>query len=169
MPSTKLPPSMTTNAFYTLVDGPIDAAAVLACVASPARGASLLFLGTVRSAGSRATVRLTYDAYRPMALAEMARIGEEIAMQWPGTACAMAHRLGNVPVGEAAVVIAVASGHRPACYAASRYAIDRLKAAVPIWKKETYADGEALWAPAPAPASVFGEGLSCARYGGSTP
>ena len=61
--------------------------------------------------------------------------------KWPGARVAMAHRLGLVPVGETSVVISVTAPHRDACYAASRYAIDTLKARVPIWKKEVYEDG----------------------------
>jgi molybdopterin synthase catalytic subunit len=88
--------------------------------------------------------RLEYEAYGGMAEREMAQIGSRIADRWPGVRVAMVHRLGVVAVGEASVVIAVSAPHRGEAYAASRFAIDELKAHVPVWKKEVYADGS-VW------------------------
>lgn len=128
-----------------LVDGPIDVAAVQRRVADPACGAVVLFLGTVRNHHrGRPVARLTYTAYRPMALAALERITAELAAGGEARV-AVVHRLGEVPVGEPSVVIAVASAHRRAAYAASREALERLKREVPIWKREHYADGEAAW------------------------
>jgi molybdopterin synthase catalytic subunit len=76
-----------------------------------------------------------------MALSAMQQIGHELKAQWPGTLCAITHRLGKVDIGEISVVIAVSSPHRAECYEASRYAIERLKQIVPIWKKEIWEDG----------------------------
>lgn len=127
---------------YRLTDRPLDAADVLARVIVPEHGASLVFVGTTREwTNGRRTVKLEYEAYAPMALKTMRQIGEEIAARWPGTQCAIAHRVGTVPVAEASVVIAVSAPHRGSCYEASRYAIDRLKQIVPIWKKEVWEDG----------------------------
>ncbi|WP_020615972.1 molybdenum cofactor biosynthesis protein [Paenibacillus daejeonensis] len=108
----------------------------------PEHGAALSFIGTTRewTAGQR-TVLLEYQAYVPMALKSMRQIGDEISDRWPGTRCAIAHRIGSVPVGEISVVIAVSAPHRDTCYEASRYAIERLKQIVPIWKKEIWEDG----------------------------
>ena len=110
-------------------------------VAHPDHGATLIFTGTTRehTNGTR-TLHLEYEAYTPMALKKMEQIGQEISERWPGTLTAITHRLGTVPIGEASVVIAVSASHRPACYEASRYAIDRLKQIVPIWKKEVWED-----------------------------
>ena len=83
---------------------------------------------------------LEYEAYAPMAEREMARIGAEILAQW-GAGCAMTHRVGRLSVGEASVAIAVASSHRGAGMDACRYAIEELKKRVPVWKRETAADG----------------------------
>jgi molybdopterin synthase catalytic subunit len=88
--------------------------------------------------------RLTYTAYRPMALAALERIVRELEMTGEARV-AVVHRLGEVPVGEPSVVIAAASAHRRAAYEASREALERLKREVPIWKREHYADGEAAW------------------------
>lgn len=127
-----------------LVDDPIDVRAVEAAVLSPSCGAVLVFLGTARdSFGDRRVLRLSYEAYAPMALAEMDRITDEIAARWPGTRAVIVHRLGVVPVQEPTVVIAVSSPHRSEAYDASRFALEALKARVPVWKKEIYEDGSA--------------------------
>lgn len=141
-----------------LTEEPIDAAGVVAAVSSPARGAVLLFMGTVRDrersteseAGSgrspaRPVERLTYSAYRPMAGERLLRIVTEIEAANDGLALAVVHRLGEVPAGEASVAIAAASPHRAAAYEASREALERLKREVPIWKREHYAGGGAAW------------------------
>ncbi|MEE8525958.1 MAG: molybdenum cofactor biosynthesis protein MoaE [Thermoanaerobaculia bacterium] len=129
-----------------LVDGPIDMAAVERRVADPACGAVLLFLGTVRDHhAGRAVAGLTYSAYRTMAEKVLGRIAGELEAAGDRLRVAIVHRLGEVPVGEASVVIAVASPHREAAYEASRSALERLKHEVPIWKRERYADGETAW------------------------
>lgn len=129
-----------------LVDGPIDAGPLLAAVSGPGRGAVVVFYGTVRDrhAGREVTL-LTYSAYRSMAEAGLARIVSDLEAGHPGLKAAIVHRLGEVPVGEPSVVIAVASPHRAAAYEASRLALERLKAEVPIWKRERYVDGEEAW------------------------
>lgn len=129
-----------------LVDGPIDADRVTAAVSGPGRGAVVVFLGTVRDhhAGRRVE-KLTYSAYRSMAAEGLRRIVADLEAAHPALRAAIVHRLGEVPVGEASVVIAVGSPHRAAAYEASRTALERLKAEIPIWKREHYADGEAAW------------------------
>ena len=125
-----------------LTDQAIDARAVADAVRHEGAGAVLVFSGDTRdSFDGRAVVRLEYEAYAEMAVPEMARIRDQMAEQWPGVRVAMVHRTGVVPSGETSVVIAVSAPHRDAAYAASRFAIDALKARVPIWKKEVYADG----------------------------
>ena len=129
-----------------LVDGPIDVAALQRRVAGAARGAVLLFLGTVRNHnGGRPVAGLTYSAYRPMAEETLERIAAELEAAGEDLRLAIVHRLGEVPVGEASVAIAAASPHRAAAYEASRRALERLKREVPIWKREHYADGDAAW------------------------
>ncbi|MDF2834719.1 MAG: molybdopterin biosynthesis MoaE protein [Paenibacillus sp.] len=115
---------------------------VLAKVIVKEHGAAIAFVGTTRewTQGQR-TVRLEYEAYEPMAVATMEQIGNEIAASWPGALCAITHRVGVVGLAETSVVIAVSSPHREHCYEASRYAIERLKQIVPIWKKEIWEDG----------------------------
>ena len=128
-----------------LVDGPIATDHVIAAVSGPDRGAVVVFLGTVRDHhAGRPVEKLTYSAYRPMALEGLRRIVADLEAT-PGLRAAIVHRLGEVPVGEASVVIAVSSPHRAAAYEASRTALERLKAEIPIWKREHYAGGEAVW------------------------
>lgn len=129
-----------------LTDGRIDTSTVIEAVASPTRGAVLLFLGTVRNHhGGRPVELLTYSAYRSMAEERLLRIVREIEAEGDDLALAIVHRLGEVPAGEASVAIAAASSHRAAAYEASRRALERLKKEVPIWKRELYAGGEEAW------------------------
>jgi len=151
---------------YSVTDRPLDVERTLAAVYHPDHGAAIAFVGTTRewTAGKR-TVTLEYEAYEPMAVASLASIGDEISVRWPGTLTAIAHRIGTVGIGEISVVIAVSSAHRADAYEASRYAIERLKQVVPIWKKEIYDDGTEWkghqlgpWNPLAAPGEPEGAG-----------
>jgi molybdopterin synthase catalytic subunit len=103
------------------------------------------FVGVVRDHNAgKSVIHLEYEAFEEMALPLMEEIAAEALRQWPITAIAMVHRLGRLQIGEASVAVTVTSAHRGDAFAACRYAIDTLKATVPIWKKEFYADG-AVW------------------------
>lgn len=129
-----------------LVDGLLEPRDLLASVAAPSRGAVVLFLGNVRDGHrGRPVEHLTYDAYRPMAQTALERIVDEESDSKADLVVAVHHRLGVVSVGGTSVVIAAASPHRGEAYAASRRVLERLKAEVPIWKREHYVDGEAVW------------------------
>lgn len=133
---------MSTSQFYKIVYDRVDPESVLNAVLDPDHGASIVFVGTTREhTNGQRTLLLEYEAYEPMALRTMEQIGAEIAQRWPGSKVAITHRLGIVGIGEASVVIAVSSPHRDWAYQGSRYAIDRLKQIVPIWKKEVWEDG----------------------------
>jgi molybdopterin synthase catalytic subunit len=124
----------------------LDPAAVTALVESPDCGAVVLFLGTVRNHHAGRPVRgIIYSAYRSMAEERLKRIARELEAEAEGLKVAIVHRIGQMTVGEASVAIAVASPHRAAAYEAGRTALERLKAEVPIWKREQYADGEVVW------------------------
>lgn len=127
---------------YVITSEVISSDEVLAKVIVPEHGAAISFVGTTRewTHGQR-TVRLEYEAYAPMAVATMRQIGDEISERWPNALCAISHRIGVVGLAETSVVIAVSAPHRDSCYEASRYAIERLKQIVPIWKKEIWEDG----------------------------
>jgi molybdopterin synthase catalytic subunit len=106
-------------------------------------GAVCFFLGMVRDVNDgRAVVGIEYEAYASMAVAEMRRIAEEIASEIPGVRLAAMHRTGALAVGDVAVVCAASAPHRDEAYRASRALIDRIKARVPIWKRERGPDGE---------------------------
>jgi molybdopterin converting factor subunit 1 len=124
---------------------PIDVAALEREVSDPAAGAVVTFAGTTRSdnAGRKVT-RLEYEAYVPMALSEMRRLAREAGERWKIVRIAIAHRIGVVEIGETSVAIAVAAAHRGEAFEACRFAIDRLKEVVPIWKKEHFQGGE-VW------------------------
>lgn len=128
-----------------LTTTPIQIDDLLGHVADASSGATVLFIGTTRDHNQgRRVERLEYEAYAGMAEKELARVAEEAKAQWPLAAIAIVHRVGDVPVGQASVAIAVSSAHRADAFAAGRFAIDRLKEIVPIWKKE-YFEGGALW------------------------
>lgn len=125
---------------------PIDRDRVLDFVESDAAGAIATFVGTVRDHhDGRAVLSLAYEAYDEMALKELRSIADEAARRWPLHGVALVHRLGAVPVGEASVMVAVSSAHRAAAFDACRFGIERIKANVPIWKREEYADGTSAW------------------------
>ena len=135
-------------------EAPLDAAALQARVADPAAGAIVCFQGVTRE-----VARLDYEAYREMAEQRIAEILAECVERHGLLGAAAEHRIGSVPLGEPAVVVAVAAGHREEAFAGAREAIDRIKAEAPIWKREVEADGEARWvegaaAPEPEPGSA---------------
>lgn len=122
---------------------PLSADKIIAKVSNPMAGAILTFVGTVRefTQGKRTTF-LEYEAYPEMAVKKMQEIAAEIKEKWPNTEVAMSHRIGKLGIEEISVIIAVATPHREAGFEAGRYAIERLKQIVPIWKKEIWDDGE---------------------------
>lgn len=139
------PVSGGSPARFRVQTEPIDARELESLVANSGAGAIATFTGTVRDHGrGRAVTHLEYEAYAPAAERMLEQIGEEIRARWKIEHVAIAHRVGSLPVGEASVVICVASAHRDAAFDACRYAIERIKEIVPIWKKEHYADG-ATW------------------------
>ena len=113
-------------------------------------GAVVTFLGTVRDwTGERVTVALDYEAYPQMAEKKMVEIEAETRARWPVGELVLVHRLGHLEVGDVSVAVAVSCPHRGDAFDACRYAIDRLKELVPIWKKENWADGSTEWVHPP--------------------
>jgi molybdopterin synthase catalytic subunit len=128
---------------FKIVNGPIDVTALVAEVRSDYDGAVCTFQGVARRySRGREVVHLEYEAYPEMAERKMAQIADEIRAKFGVDRVAMRHRTGVLQIGEASVVIAVASPHRNEAFAACLYGIDRLKQTVPIWKKEVWSDGE---------------------------
>ena len=127
----------------------LDVAALTDAVAGSAdagvEGAIVTFVGLVRNHNAGRSVRyLEYEAYEPLALRAFDRIATEIADHWPGVRVGLHHRTGRLDVGEASVAIVTRSAHRSDAYAASRYAIERVKQIVPVWKREFFEGGD-VW------------------------
>lgn len=129
-----------------IVERPLDAAALLAEVASTESGASTLFVGTVRRVNDGKDVTgIDYTAYGAMAESEMARIAGEAAARFGTERIVVEHRVGSLALGEASIVIAVSHPRRAAAMDAQRFLIEEIKRRVPVWKREHYADGTREW------------------------
>jgi molybdopterin synthase catalytic subunit len=130
-----------------LTPDPIDPETVRRAVEDPEHGGLAMFVGlTRRDGGDRPVVALDYDAYEPLAVAELTRIAHE-AQERYGARVAIVHRVGRVAVGEPSVVVAASAPHRAEAFAACRDGIDRLKESAPIWKCAHFADGGREWDP----------------------
>ena len=152
-----------------IVREPIDVAELAHGLKHGEDGAVVIFEGIVRNhTRGRRTLYLDYEAYEPMALAQLRGLAAEARTRFPVRDAAIVHRVGRLEIGETSVAIVVASAHRAAAFDACRWIIDTLKRTVPIWKKEYFADG-AVWADGepfpdgvaagkPAAAAVTGRG-----------
>jgi molybdopterin synthase catalytic subunit len=131
-----------------ITTAPLDISALLAEVSSGdagGHGAIATFTGLVRRNNlGRTVLFLEYEAYEPLAVRALERIVSEARDAWPGARLAVHHRIGRLELGEASVIIAAASPHRGDAFAACRYAIERVKQIVPIWKREHFEGGE-VW------------------------
>lgn len=126
-------------------DQPLSVEEVLGAVADDRSGATAVFVGTVRDHDhGRSVSALTYEAH-PSAAAEIARVAAEISLQPEVLAVAAVHRVGPLAIGDLAVVVAVSCGHRGDAFVAARDLIDQVKAQVPIWKHQSFADGSSEW------------------------
>ena len=115
---------------------------------SPNAGGQAIFVGTVRNqTQNKKVLKLVFEAYTPMAIKEMQKIGLTLEERWGALKVIIHHRVGELLVGDIAVIIAVSTPHRAAAFEACQYAIDTLKETVPIWKKEFFEDGE-IWVAA---------------------
>ena len=126
----------------------LEPARLVAAVSAPSCGGIVLFVGEVRAQDEgRSVLALTYDAYDTLAQAQLRAVADEAAARWPAARIALEHRTGRLVVGDASVAIAVACPHRADAFDCCRFLIDRLKVAVPIWKREEAAEGGARWLP----------------------
>lgn len=130
---------------FQITNEPIIIQEIVDKVVDRNAGAINTFIGTVREmTKEKKTLYLIYEAYESMAVKKLEQIGREIEERWPKTKIAITHRVGKLEITDIAVVIAVSTPHRADSYEASRYAIERIKEIVPIWKKEHWEDGT-LW------------------------
>jgi molybdopterin synthase catalytic subunit len=128
-----------------LSDAALPVEAALAWTQTPDCGAQVLFTGTVRdhAEGRSGVDWLEYEAYAEQAEPRLRLLCDEIRTRWPEVGrIALLHRIGRLHLAEVAVVVVVSSPHRPEAFTAARFAIDQLKATVPIWKKESWEGGE---------------------------
>lgn len=132
--------------YVTITNEKLDMDMLVAFVSCEEAGAISTFIGTTRNHfNGKKVKKLEYEAYSEMARKEWLKICKTLHSRWNIYKTAMAHRTGEVPVGDASVIIAVSSCHRKDSLEAVQYAIDELKATVPIWKKEYYEDGSVSW------------------------
>src|SRR5256712_12227059 len=127
---------------FRIVRTPIVLDRLVRAVRDPAAGALVVFLGTTRNQNAgRRVVRLEYEAYDRMAVAEMRRLAAQAKRRWPIRKVAMAHRIGVVPLGRASVAIVVSAGHPAPAVAARRWLLDRPQAVVPLLEREHFPGG----------------------------
>lgn len=125
---------------------PIDTARVLARVGSPADGAAVLFVGTVREQNDGRAVRgMRYDAYIEMAVPVLRAIAGEAVERAGSDRIAVEHRIGELAIGDISIAIAVSSPHRAGAFDAARYIIEQVKVRLPVWKQEHYVGGDSAW------------------------
>lgn len=126
-----------------LTDDPIDTSALVQRTMRPSDGACVVFEGVVRDHHEgKAVQSILYEAYRPMAEKEIDSIVRSVGAELPDVAITVVHRLGQLAIGDASIVIVCTSPHRAQAFAACRLVIDRVKETVPIWKKERGPGGE---------------------------
>lgn len=126
----------------------ISVDSVLEAVTDEGSGATVLFLGTVRDNNNQSGKKIAemhYESYVAMAERQILEIKKEIKQKWPIRNIEIVHRIGKLGVGDISVAVAVSSAHRAEAFEACRYAIDRIKNALPIWKKEILIDGSQVW------------------------
>ena len=132
--------------FIQVSAGPLDPVALRALLTDMRAGALVLFEGRARDHHEgRPVLKLAYEAYIPMAEKELERLRQRAFERFGLLGCAIHHRTGEVPLTEAAVIVATSSTHRAEAFQAAAWIMDEIKASVPIWKRETYKDGTDAW------------------------
>lgn len=153
-----MPASTFANDFFELTTETIDVGAVARRAVLPECGATVTLDGYAREwTRGRRTLYLIYEAYAPMALSELQRLGAKTHERFEIAHIGIVHRTGRLEIGETSVVIAVSAPHRRAAFEGCEWTIRELKRTVPIWKKEVFADGE-VWVEGEGTANNFGPG-----------
>ena len=144
-PAALLVPPAEGETWLGLSSRPLPVAAAADWVVRPDCGGVVLFSGTARdhAEGRPGVTSLTYEAYESQAVPRLRAVAGETRARWPDVGrIALLHRIGTLAIGDSAVVVAVSAPHRDTAFAAARFGIDALKQTVPIWKRETWADGD---------------------------
>ena len=140
-------PYTGSMALVAVTADPLDLQSLITATTQGASGAGAVatFTGLVRGRNQGRTVRfLEYEAYEPLAVRALERITDEVRGVWPTVRMGVHHRIGRLDIGEASIIIVAISPHRAEAFAACRYAIERVKQIVPIWKREHF-DGGEVW------------------------
>lgn len=138
-------PPLSGGADVELTSSPISVEALAAKVKQNRHGALVTFTGTIRDNNEgHKVLAMEYEAFDEMALKKLAEVAAEVRSRWQSVDIAISHRIGNLKVGDVALVVVVGSPHRKEAFEACQYAVDRIKEIVPIWKKETRENGE-VW------------------------
>ena len=154
--SADVPSAKMSQDFFELTTEPIDVGRVARRVIPPECGATVTLDGYTREwTKGRRTLYLVYEAYAPMAISELNKLGAKVHEQFDIAHIGIVHRTGRLEIGETSVVISVSAPHRRAAFAACEWAIRELKRTVPIWKKEVFEDGE-VWVESEPPAVAGG-------------
>ncbi len=125
---------------------PIDPTKVLESVMEDSAGGIVLFIGTIRKTNrGRAVIAVDYEAYKQMAELRIDDLAKEVRKKWAVKALTFVHRVGTLKVGEVSVAVAVSAAHRAEAFEAARFAIDRIKRSLPIWKHELQKGGVRVW------------------------
>jgi len=131
---------------FEVTSAPLDAGRLAAAVRRDESGAVALFYGVARNhSDGRRVLALEYDAYPAMAERKLREVAIEVRARWPVTGIGIFHRTGRLEIGETSLLVAVSAAHRREAFEACHYAVDRIKATVPIWKKEIWDDGDGAW------------------------
>jgi len=153
-PNAKRRSSRTISRDFVVTQKTLSLDALVARVTHPGAGAIVTFLGVVRDNAHDKPVKfLEYEAYPELAERMLAQIGAETKERWHDVRIAIAHRTGRLKTGDASVVLATSAPHRAEAFSACRYAIERLKVIVPVWKKEFASDAD-YWVEGPTPGDV---------------
>ncbi len=148
--------SNVTRNFLVTIE-PLSLDSLVARVSHPGAGGITTFIGVVRDNAHDKQIKfLEYEAYPELAERMLAQIGAEVNERWSDVRIAIAHRVGRLQIGEASVIIAASAAHRAEAFSACRYAIERLKVILPVWKKEFASDTD-YWVEGPTPGEVSAE------------
>lgn len=130
----------------SVTHAPVDVAPLIEALRDARRGATSVFLGSVRRTPDDGPVAaIEYSAYEAMVTEEFARIIAEAEARWPGTACRAQHRVGRIPAGEPSIAVVVSAPHRADAFEACRHVMEEAKRRLPIWKREVLDDGSSRW------------------------
>ncbi len=138
--------AVSDRVLVRITTDPLSVDEALRFVADPGAGGTCVFIGTVRDRSDAGDVNgLTYEAWDDLAVTRLHEIAEDLFASWPVRKASILHRTGDLAVGESSVVVAASAPHRSDAFEACRHGIERLKADVPIWKKEGLVSGDARW------------------------